>query len=536
MVFDVRRKEAPAPQLIPTEGPSGQAPVGGADASIEVEGLNDRGAAWVDTSVDANLLDGARAQGVPAPREVPAQVGNGVPFVPGPPSGEGLELGAGSGRDRTAGIYADDRILLAQARTPRNPNLATDAPTGLQVGGGGRTQGVTPTATGPGAPIDLARMEALNQTIQGFNGSNSPIPASEIAAVKADFQTATDALRRGDYAAAQQALGRLGFPLPTSGPLPSNNRRLVTAHMLGAAQATGGPNGAWNVGAFTHGARGNQSINDLNGFAANAQMMTRLGNTASNPPTEAQLTGHMRSFGAANAQGQRPDAALVMTRASELVNGSIMHYSSAGASDPTYGDNANPRFAVRTGNNQFQVYNTEAEARAAVQQQHLPRGSITRLQPRVPDEWSDISAPGTRSGRAIGDCQSKAYMQTRLLTEAGFTSLGSVDVQGGGGAHMFGAFRSPDGRTFVTSNETFREVHGTGANGAVTQADLDAVVRDMTADVFHVRPNAQGVRDTSSFTFSYARTDPSAGANAGVASIRAAVENRMLHRSQPIFP
>ncbi|MBK6687736.1 MAG: hypothetical protein IPG45_24895 [Deltaproteobacteria bacterium] len=533
MVLEVRRTDAPAPQLIPAEGPSGEAPVGGAEVSTGVTELRDRGAAWVDNTSDTNILDGAQAQGVPAPRPAPEQVGNGVPFVPGPPSGGLLELGAGSGRNRAAGIYADDRILLAQARTVRDPNIATDAPTGLQVGSG-RTQGAT--ATGPGAPIDLARMEALNQTIQSFNGSNSPIPASEISAVKADFQTATDALRRGDYAAAQQALGRLGFPLPTSGPLPSNNRRLVTAHMLGAAPATGGPNGAWNVGAFTHGARGNQSINDLNGFAANAQMMTRLGNTASNPPTEAQLTSHMRSFGAANAQGQRPDAAQVMTRASELVNGSIMHYSSAGASDPTFGDNANPRFSVRTGNNQFQVYNTEAEARAAVAQQNLPRGSITRLQPRVPDEWSDISAPGTRSGRAIGDCQSKAYLQTRLLTEAGFTSLGSVDVQGGGGAHMFGAFRSPDGRTFVTSNETFREVNGTGTNGAVTQADLDRVVQDMTADVFHVRPNAQGVRDTSSFTFSSARTDPAAGANAGVASIRAAVENRMLHRSQPILP
>ena len=62
---------------------------------------------------------------------------------------------------------------------------------------------------------------------------------------------------------------------------------------------------------------------------------------------------------------------------------------------------------------------------------------------RSPDQWSDVTSQGApRAGRYIGDCESKVYMQTRLLTAAGFTSLGSVDVQHGGGiGHMLGVFR-----------------------------------------------------------------------------------------------
>ena len=65
-----------------------------------------------------------------------------------------------------------------------------------------------------------------------------------------------------------------------------------------------------------------------------------------------------------------------------------------------------------------------------------------------------------RAGRYIGDCESKVYMQTRLLTAAGFKSVGSVDVQHGGGiGHMLGVFKAPDGTTWVTSNEDFRQAN-----------------------------------------------------------------------------
>jgi hypothetical protein len=139
---------------------------------------------------------------------------------------------------------------------------------------------------------------------------------------------------------------------------------------------------------------------------------------------------------------------------------------------------------------------------------------------------------GHRSGRSIGDCESKLYLQQRLLTAAGMTSLGSIDVQHGGGiGHMFGVFRSPEGRVFLTSNETAREVTGTGARGAVTQADLDAAVRTMTAEVYH----RSGPGDLAGFRFSGARTGSPADADAAVLSIRRASENSMVRRSEDLL-
>ena len=105
-----------------------------------------------------------------------------------------------------------------------------------------------------------------------------------------------------------------------------------------------------------------------------------------------------------------------------------------------------------------------------------------------------------RAGRYIGDCESKVYMQTRLLTAAGFTSLGSVDVQHGGGiGHMLGVFKAPDGTTWVTSNEDFRQVSPSNAKAGVTQADLDATVKQMTGEVYHTQ-------DLRGFRFSSAAT------------------------------
>src|SRR5262249_45313442 len=118
-----------------------------------------------------------------------------------------------------------------------------------------------------------------------------------------------------------------------------------------------------------------------------------------------------------------------------------------------------------------------------------PAGRITRLNARSPDQWSDVSSQGApRAGRYIGDCESKVYMQTRLLTAAGFTSVGSVDVQHGSGiGHMFGVFKAPDGSTWVTSNEDFRQVTPSNAKTGVTQADLDATLQKMTSDLYHIQ-------------------------------------------------
>jgi hypothetical protein len=75
-------------------------------------------------------------------------------------------------------------------------------------------------------------------------------------------------------------------------------------------------------------------------------------------------------------------------------------------------------------------------------------------------------------------------MQTRLLTAAGFTSIGSVNVQHPGGiGHMLGVFKATDGTTWVTSNEEFRQVNPSDAKAGVTQADLDATMRKVMSEM-----------------------------------------------------
>ena len=156
-----------------------------------------------------------------------------------------------------------------------------------------------------------------------------------------------------------------------------------------------------------------------------------------------------------------------------------------------------------------------------------PAGRINQMIARSPDQWSDVTSQGApRAGRYIGDCESKVYMQTRLLTAAAFKSLGSVDVQHGGGiGHMLGVFKAPDGTTWVTSNEDFRQVKPSNAKSGVTQADLDATVKQMTGELYHTQ-------DLRGFRFSSAATAnlPSTG-DPAVNSIRHSTELGMMRQT-----
>jgi hypothetical protein len=151
---------------------------------------------------------------------------------------------------------------------------------------------------------------------------------------------------------------------------------------------------------------------------------------------------------------------------------------------------------------------------------------------RSPDQWSDVTSQGApRAGRYIGDCESKVYMQTRLLTSAGFKSIGSVDVQHAGGiGHMLGVFKAPDGTTWVTSNEDFRQVKPSNAKSGVTQADLDATVKQMTGELYHTQ-------DLRGFRFSSAATAnlPSTG-DPAVNSIRHSTELGMMRQTEVLIP
>ena len=407
-----------------------------------------------------------------------------------------------------------------------------------QSTGAGSTAGpqVAVPAT-PGKPLDVAQMEVLNRRVQAFKVAGSPVDPQDLKDGQKHFQSATDALKAGDYKKAESELSALGFPLPAGGGQLSN-AATVSAVLLGTpVRATGG--GGWQMAPVSVGARGNQALNDMNGYAANATMINRLAAApggVSNPPTEAQVTQYMRDLTNPPKGQPQPTAQQVMEASSEITNGMIMHYSSAGRGDPVYNANPTPRAFYKDTSGQIHDFASVADAQKAAQAKTppiAPRTIITRMDTNSPDQWSDVSSQGApRAGRNIGDCESKLYVQTRLLTEAGFTSLGSVDVQHAGGiGHMFGAFKAPDGTTWVTSNEGFRQVTPSDAKVGVTQADLDATLQTMTADLYHVQ------RILNGFTFSAAATAnlPTTG-NPPVDSIRRSTELGMMGRSEDLIP
>lgn len=400
----------------------------------------------------------------------------------------------------------------------------------------------------PGKPLDVQTMEKLNQTAQGFfKGTTFPSKGydelrQELAGAQAHFKAATDALKAGDYPKAEGHLRALGFPLPA----PGTGVGMLTHELKLTAILLGHPvkfakNDAWSLqGDVKWGKGGRQALNDLQGFALNAALVNRLAGSpggVSNPPTEAQLVQHMQDLAQAAKGGKAPAAKDLMEAASQITNGMIVHYSSvAGARDPVYGANPGTRHYFKDDTGRFHEFASQQEALRAANAGGK-RVTILPLPTHSPDAWSDIASPGMRAGRYVGDCESKVYLQTRLLTSAGFTSLGSVDVQNTSDAHghMFGVFKAPDGTVWVTSNEDFRQVKASDPKAGVTQADLDRSLEEMTAEVFHVEPNFRGKLDLSDFRFATAATANISGSNAAVESIRRSTELNQMGRTEVLI-
>jgi hypothetical protein len=128
------------------------------------------------------------------------------------------------------------------------------------------------------------------------------------------------------------------------------------------------------------------------------------------------------------------------------------------------------------------------------------------------------------------------FVQTRALVAAGFTSLGSVDVQrGANSGHMFGVFKAPDGTIWVTSNEDFKQVMPAKAdNGVVTQEHLDYTLRNMTAEVYKVEVDSRGKLE--GFTFATAATAKQSGPDAAIDTIRRSTELNRMGRTETLLP
>jgi hypothetical protein len=439
---------------------------------------------------------------------------------------------------QSQGTSNSNPIILA-GRPPINlahPTGRQGVPLYQSQGVGSTTGQQVATPAKPGKPIDVAQMETLNRRVQSFNVARSPVPQQQLKDAQQHFQDATDALKAGDYKKAEAELRTLGFPLP-AGRGQLSNAASVSAVLLGAPVHAQG--GLWQTGRISGGAR--QALNDVNGFAANAQMINRLASApggVSNPPTEAQVTQYMRDLTNPPKGQPQPTSQQVMQAASDITGGMIMHYSSAGRQDPVYNANSTPHAFYKDRAGKIHEFPSLADARTAAntarasRSPDAPAGRITRLNARSPDQWSDVTSQGApRAGRYIGDCESKVYMQTRLLTAAGFTSLGSVDVQHRGGiGHMLGVFKGPDGTTWVTSNEDFRQVSPSNAKVGVTQADLDATLKTMTGEVYHTQ-NLSGYRFSSAATANL----PSTG-DPAVDSIRHSTELGMMRRTEALIP
>lgn len=446
-----------------------------------------------------------------------------------------------SSSQHSQGTSNSNPIILA-GRPPINlahPTGKQGVPLYQSQGAGSTTAQQVAAPAKPGKPIDVAQMEALNRRAQSFNVARSPVDHQQLKDAQKHFQDATDALKAGDYKKAEAELRTLGFPLP-AGRGQVSNATATSAILLGTpvhAQRGGG----WQMDPISWGARGNQALNDMNGFAANARMINRLASApggVSNPPTETQVTQYMRDLTNPPKGKPQPTSQQVMQAAGDITGGMIMHYSSAGRQDPVYNANPSPHAFYRDRAGKTHEFPSVADARTAAnaarahRSPDAPAGRINQMIARSPDQWSDVTSQGApRAGRYIGDCESKVYTQTRLLTAAGFTSLGSVDVQHAGGTgHMLGVFKAPDGTTWVTSNEDFRQVSPSNAKVGVTQADLDATLKTVTGEVYHTQ-------DLRGFRFSSAATAtlPSTG-DPAVDSIRHSTELGMMRQTEVLIP
>ncbi len=365
---------------------------------------------------------------------------------------------------------ANSNPIILAGRPPINlaPTGKQGVPLQQSQGAGSTAAPQTAAPAKPGKPIDVAQMEAMNRRVQSFNVTRSPVDHQQLQDAQKHFQNATDALKAGDYKKAEAELSTLGFPLSAPGGQVSQ-AGTTSAILLGATSVKALPDGGWQPGAIDWGKNGNQALKDMNGFAANAKMINRLASApggVSNPPTETQVTQYMRDLTNPPKGKPQPTSQQVMQAASDITGGMIMHYSSAGKTDPVYDANPNPHAFYKDRAGKVHEFGSMADAKKAAtaalahKSPDAPaRRIITPLTTHSPDQWSDVTSKGTRAGRYVGDCESKLYTQTRLLTAAGFKSVGSVDVQHGGGiGHMLGVFKAPDGTTWVTSNEDFRQV------------------------------------------------------------------------------
>lgn len=379
-----------------------------------------------------------------------------------------------------------------------------------------------PSVVPPPPPPDFASLHRLTQAADAFTPSEDTVPAARAAEIRAHLHAAETAIESGDYRTAAAEYAALGFPLPAGDEHPSAIA-FDTAEMIGGADVT-------DDGVELHrGPHGNQRLNDLDGFAANARMMAALEDAgihpSGNPPTREEALAYMQHV--AHESGGDPHAATEASRM--LIEGMVVHYSAAGEDNPVYPSDG-VRYVLLTDPvvGERQSFASRSEALAAAHELGLEPSDVHAIRTHVPSDWDEAMSIGTHAGRHVGDCENKLYLQNQLLTAAGFTSIGSVSVDHGEHDHALGVLRAPNGQVYVTSNADSLEVHGTGRDGAVTEGDITRAVEDATRATYGLGPNG----GLGEFAFSYGAEPESSSSEPGVEAARRASENELLETDE----
>ncbi len=420
-----------------------------------------------------------------------------------------LESGGSTERVSTArDLSGADRLLETYRSKGSSAKEDHDAGAGAGVDAG------ADAGAPPVPPPSMGQLGALCDAADDF-APTAAIPEARVAEIRAHLHAAEDALRAGDYARAETEFAALGYPLPADETISTT--AADTAVVIGGAEV--GDSGI----VLHHGAHGDQELNDLIGYAANAHMMATLERAgihpSGNPPTRDEARSYME--GVARDSGGDPARALEASRM--MVEGMVVHYSSAGEDNPVYGRDPT-RYVLDMGAGERRTFATRREAEAAALEMGRETTDVHTSRTSVPSDWDDAMSMGTRAGRHVGDCESKLYLQNQLLEAAGFTPLGTVDVDHGESGHVLGVLRAPDASVWVTSNAESTAARGTGPDGAVTETDIERAAHAATRATYGLGESGS----LADFDFAYGAQPMDATGEPGVEGARRAAENHMF--------
>ncbi len=348
--------------------------------------------------------------------------------------------------------------------------------------------------------------------------------------VQRKLEQAEAAYAKGDYATAEKCYADLGFPMP-DGPLSHEAQRTLT--ILGVLTYSEDKEGN-PLAPDMMKPRSSSALRAIEGAAHHTALMAdmqRRGVTnLSDPPTQEnaiEYIDHARRAAdprtAANESKEAAHAAHIFAR------GSLVHYNETpkpAKNDPDREDDRSLTFGAVKPFHSFLhdkdgailsdadgkpiVFESKPDESSDDFKERMGKEARKRSKEdgvdytaaadvtKTPNSWKDVSPKpsGARNefgARAESDCESEVYTYLSTLGQVpGFTVMGAIyvapdkDVDGSGMGHAVGVIAAPDGTVYVTSNtDEPLAVVGTGANGQVTQADIELAAQLLCNRVYN---------------------------------------------------